>query len=46
MVGVPNQNLSSVKIKMKYLYLSKSKIIPYNLKDMFDNDAFKKYYSR
>ena len=44
MVGVPNLNLSSVKIKMKYLYLSKLNNIPYNLMDMFDNDAFKEYY--
>ena len=37
MVGVPNQNLSSVKIKMKYLYLSKRNNLPYDLLDMFKN---------
>ena len=44
MIGVPNLNMNSPKIKMKYLYLSKSKKIPYDLNKMFNNEAFKTYY--
>ena len=44
MIGVPNLNLNSLKVKMKYLYLSKSNQIPYDLKDMFKNPAFKSWY--
>ena len=46
MIGVPNLNMNSPKIKMKYLYLSKSIKIPHDLNDMFNNQAFKEYYYR
>ena len=40
MIGVPNLNMNSPKIKMKYLYLSKLTKIPCDLMDMFKNGAF------